>query len=91
MTTAFFQGNPSWVQTSVYWAQAASVVTDTAQIQLPVNCVLAGQQRYREKGRDYELYPQNLKTKGVNVTRSLRRLSREKPSFTVTTSKTGRD
>ncbi len=88
---AFFQSIPHWVQVNPPWMQTSSLVTDTTKIQLPIDYALAGQQRYREKGREYELYPQNLHTKGVHVTKSLRMLSNQKPTFTVTTSKTGRD
>lgn len=66
-------------------------VTSTSVLHLPVNCVLAGQQKYSERVKEYEIQPQRTKYERPVTTRSLQRLSQQKPSFTVMTTKTGRD
>lgn len=66
-------------------------IVDTEVLQLPVDCVLAGQQPYRERGREWEIRPRNLTEKTWGRHSSVRALQGGKPSFTVTTGKRGYD
>ena len=65
--------------------------TDTAVLQLPINCVLAGQQLIKDRYRENDLFNPNLKT-DVIVTRSRAGLlGTKRPSFTIRTDKKGYD
>lgn len=66
-------------------------ITDTEVIQLPINCVLAGQQPYKFGGREWEI-PAYRRSDKTAVTRSgVAKLRGAKPSFTVTTNNRGYD
>jgi hypothetical protein len=66
-------------------------ITDTEILQLPINCVLAGQQPYKERGREYEIRPRNLKSRPHTMRSGVRALKGGRPSFTVTTNNRGYD
>mgnify|MGYP001070991487 CR=1 FL=1 len=67
-------------------------VTSTRILERPVDYVLAGDQIHpSEIGREYEIAPRNLRTRGHTMRSGVRQLSGGKPSFTVTTSKRGYD
>jgi hypothetical protein len=66
-----------------------TTITDTEVLQLPINCILAGQQQYKQSGREYEIRPLNA-TEKVTLKRSrVARLKGEKPSFTTRVSHRG--
>jgi hypothetical protein len=70
---------------------AVAVATSRAVLQDPINCVLAGQQPYRERGREWEIHPPNRRTKTAVTRSGVRQLGGQKPSFTTKTSKRGYD
>lgn len=63
-------------------------VTSNNVIQLPVNCVLSGQQPLRARGNEWEIWPSNVSTKTVGRRSGVRR-SGPAPSFTTTTNNRG--
>lgn len=64
-------------------------ITSTRKIQLPVDCVLAGQQPYRESGREYEIRDRNATERGGWNRTRVARLKGSRPSFTTTTNNRG--
>lgn len=66
-------------------------ITDTEVLQLPVDCVLVGEQPFRETGRTVELAPSRRTETPSLMQSSVRRLSGDRPSFTITISKRGYD
>ena len=66
-------------------------VTDTNHLQLPVDCVLAGDQPYNDRGREYDIRPMNATEKTWGKHSSVRALGGGRPSFTTTTGKRGYD
>lgn len=72
-------------------AGLAQGVTDTTVLQLPINCILAGQQHYKVRGRTWEVVPYK-KTENVAVVGAgVRRIRGDAPSFTVKTGTRGYD
>lgn len=70
-------------------SSAEQFVTDSADLQKPVDYVLAGVQPIKGHYREWDIPPAN-RSERVTVRRSQpRMLSGQKPSFTVTTSKRG--
>ena len=70
---------------------SAGDITSTRKIQLPIDCVLAGQQPYKFSGREYDIRPMST-TERVQGRRSrVRKLRGAKPSFTTTTNNRGYD
>lgn len=66
-------------------ANASSLtLTDTTKIQLPINCVLIGNQPLSEGERTEELWNPSLRTKTKILNSGLTQLSKDGPSFTVT-------
>lgn len=56
----FFQ--PDFFQTDFFQnAQADLSITDTDVLQRPINCILMGQQAYRERYRTFEGGPPNVR------------------------------
>jgi len=66
-------------------------IIDTDVLQLPVDCVLAGDQPYRDRGREYEIRPMNMTEKTWGKHSRVKALSGGRPSFTSTTGKRGYD
>lgn len=64
-------------------------ITDTEVLQLPVDCILAGQQHYKQSGREYEIHPRNQREFSRGSRSRVRALRGGKPSFTTTTNKRG--
>lgn len=71
--------------------QVGTRPTSTDILQLPIDYVLAGQQPYKQSGREYEIRPRNLTEKTWGRHSSVRALGGGRPSFTVTTGKRGYD
>lgn len=79
---------------NVSWAiveTATQDVIDTDAIQLPVNVVLHGTQPIKDRYREFDIRPMNMKSTGVGGRNPTVRLQGGKPSFTVTSSKKGHD
>lgn len=66
-------------------------ITSRRVLQDPVDCVLAGDQHYKQSGREYEIRPMNKTEKTWGKHSSVRALSGGRPSFTSTTGKRGYD
>lgn len=66
-------------------------ITDLQVLQLPVDCILAGDQHYKQSGREYEIRPMNMTEKTWGKHSRVRALSGGRPSFTSTTGKRGYD
>ena len=79
--------NVSWEIVGV----AAQDIIDTDVIQFPVNAVLMGTQPIKDRYREFDIRPMNMKTRGVGSRGQTMRLQGDKPSFTVTSSKKGHD
>lgn len=60
-----------------------SAVTSTVSLQLPINCVLIGQQLYRRVGKTFELVPGRAGSRVIASAGKGGRISSESPSFTV--------
>ena len=86
---AVFQ--PNVFQNNVFQT-ADRQVTDTFVLQLPINCVLAGQQPYEFSYRE-SMIPRGVRqTQRSDTNRSsVRLLEGGKPGFTVTTNNRGYD
>lgn len=70
--------------------QVGMGITSTIDIQLPIDCVMAGDQPLKERINEYEIRPQNRKYR-TSISRSgVSRLD-NKPTFTTHTSKRGYD
>jgi hypothetical protein len=67
------------------------LVTSTRRLQLPINCILAGQQHYTQSGREFEIRSMNATEKTWGRHSSVRALKGGKPSFTITSNKRGYD
>lgn len=68
-----------------------STITDTDILHKPVDYALAGEQRIKDRYREWDI-PAARRTERVSVKRSgARRLGGERPSFTVRTDKRGYD
>lgn len=70
---------------------SAELVTGTNVIQLPINCVLAGNQPLELSRTEIEWNDADIKTRILVKSSGVSRLSENKPSFTVTTTKRGYD
>lgn len=66
-------------------------IMSTRRIQLPVNCVLAGDQLYRHKYRVAEIFPTNTRERTKASVSGVSRLSKDKPSFSVKSTSKGYD
>lgn len=67
-------------------------ITDTDIIQKPVDYALADKQLIKDRYREWDIRPMNVRTKpGGTRTAGARRLGGDKPSFSVTTTKKGYD
>jgi hypothetical protein len=66
-------------------------ITDTDTLHKPVDCVLAGQQPYKDRYREQEIHPPNQKTKTAITRSGVKMLRGAKPSYTTKTSKRGYD
>lgn len=64
-------------------------ITDTTKLQLPINCVLAGQQDYEVGKTEIESRDPNIKTRVKLSSGAGGKIAGPDPSFTVKTSKTG--
>lgn len=85
-----FQGNA--FQNNAFQVSAAVInrtVTSTAVLPNPVNCVMAGNQPLEQGNKTIEFFNPNQRTKRRMSGDSVRRLSVDDPTFTVTTSKRG--
>jgi hypothetical protein len=78
------------VPTAISSFVAVLKITSRLILQDAVDCVLAGAQYVRERGREYEVYPTKQRHKTMGKRSGLQRTGPE-PSFTVTTSKKGHD
>jgi hypothetical protein len=85
-STAFqrnaFQGNAF---------QTGTTVSDTDVLQLPINCILAGQQHYKHRERTWDIPPHRVTEEVTARGSSTRRLRGEAPTFTTRTGKRGYD
>jgi hypothetical protein len=66
-------------------------ITDTDILQKPVNVVMAGDVPIKDRWREFDIRPLDLKSKPVATGSPTRRLRGDKPSFTVKTDKKGYD
>jgi hypothetical protein len=57
----------------------------------PINCVLAGHQRFFDRLREYDIRPRNLRQNTVGKTAGTRRIGGDKSTFRVRTDKRGYD
>lgn len=73
------------------WQFDIGTVTDTDILQKPVNVVMAGDVPIKDRWREFDIRPLDLKTKPVATGSPTRRLRGDKPSFTVKTDKKGYD
>jgi hypothetical protein len=66
-------------------------ITSTDVIHKPVNCVLAGEQPYKERGRTWDIPPARTTAKPIATGSSVRRMRGPAPTFTTRTGKRGYD
>jgi hypothetical protein len=78
-------------QVGAFQVAGAGILTDTDILQLPVDCVLAGQQPFTERGRTFEGGPQRMTRRTLGTHSSVRNLSGARPSFTIKTGSRGYD
>lgn len=67
------------------------LVTDLDRIQLPVNCVLAGDVPFKDRWREWDVPAARTKEKVMASSTPARRLKGPGPSFTTRTSSRGYD
>lgn len=85
-----------WQKISEWWSGGffyrpnTDILTDTTKLQLPINCVLAGQQGYEQGGYDIEDNAPNY-SDDVKVSSGGGRLSDADSTFTTRTDKKGYD
>lgn len=66
-------------------------IIDTDILQKPIDAVLAGKQPIKDRYREWDIRPMNMRGR-TRVTRGgVQNIGGEKPSFTVTTTKKGYD
>jgi hypothetical protein len=88
----FFQ--PDFFQNDFYQTVSGVgvlTITDTDILQKPIDAVLAGQQKIKDRYREYELHAPRLRTRASGTHTGVGRLKGDKPSFKVTTTKKGYD
>lgn len=68
-----------------------TTITDTEVLKLPINCVLAGQQPYSERGREWAIPPPRRTEKGSTMRSRVGRIYGGESSYTVRTSHRGYD
>lgn len=79
----------SW---AAHWAALRdSTITDTDILRKPVNVVMAGDVPIKGSGVEYDKRPVNFRSRVAASASPARRLSGDKPSFTVRTDKRGYD
>lgn len=66
-------------------------ITDTDILQKPVNYALAGEQRIKDRGREWDIRAANRKESPRVMRSGARKLGGEAPSFTVKTGNRGYD
>ncbi len=71
--------------------QLALNIVSTTKLHKPIDYILAGQQHYKQSGREYEIRPSDIRTRGNTMRSGVRALRGSRPSFTTTTSKRGYD
>lgn len=86
---AFFQ--PNFFQPNFFQNEARGDVIDLDVLQLPVNCVMAGNQPFKDRYREWTVCPPNRRTRANAKRSEVCRLKGDKPSFTVKTGKRGYD
>lgn len=82
-----FQGNA--FQHNAF--QIDPLISSTHVLHKPVDYVLAGQQHYKQSGREFEIRPRDIKTSGAVPRSRVSRLKGSPPSFSVTSNNRGYD
>jgi hypothetical protein len=70
---------------------ATLFIVSTNILQKPINCVLAGHQKFFDRLREYDIRPTKFRSRAAGRRSSVRRLGGEAPSFRVKTDKRGYD
>lgn len=83
--------NPYYRYGHFTWSIPEPLVTSTLFLQLPINCVMAGQQTYKDRYRTFELNDPKQRAEIKAKSSQVGRLSGEAPSFKTTTGKKGYD
>lgn len=71
--------------------QVEGNVTSTLVLRLPVDCVLAGEQLFSDRYREYDIAPQRTSTRTRVRSGGRHRLSGQAPSFKTTSTSRGYD
>lgn len=88
MANAFQQGA---FQIGAFQLAGGGSVTDTDVLRLPIDCVLAGQQPYKDRGRTWEIPKHRTSTRVGASSTPARRIRGAASSFTSRTNSRGYD